>query len=131
MIFTEFDFCSVYLFLDCYVLQSDFNPVNRLVIDYYVLRAVINFLPFRSFSREISTNKLGLTTGQRILALEIVNKIAYASFEAQYSSLYEQLLTSATASVIEYYQANWHEIRHEWVLGLKLGSGSFMNTTNN
>lgn len=89
------------------------------------------FVHFRSFSREISTQKLGITIGQRLLALELLNKIAYACSEEQYHTLHEQFTTSVATTILEYYQANWHNIREEWVLGLKLSSGSFMNNTNN
>ena len=85
----------------------------------------------RTFSREVSTAKLGITPGQCSVALELIQKLAYASSDEQYESLYEQFVTSVPSAVMTYYNDNWHAIRGEWVLGLKFFSSSFMNTTNN
>jgi len=38
---------------------------------------------------------------------------------------------SVPQSIRTYYDANWHNIKEQWVLGLKFVSGNFLNRTNN
>ena len=45
--------------------------------------------------------------------------------------LYSQFQQDIPKEVLKYFNANWHCIRNEWVLGIKLVGGSFLNTTNN
>ena len=40
-------------------------------------------------------------------------------------------MNSAPHEVVDYFNTNWHVIRKEWVLGLKFGPSSFLNSTNN
>lgn len=89
------------------------------------------FVNCRTFNHKIAINKLGITTGERLLALKILQKIAYACSERQYNQLYEEFITSVAKPILEYYISNWHPIRDEWVLGLKFATGSLMNRTNN
>ena len=62
---------------------------------------------------------MGITSGQRTLSLEMVQKLAYASSEAEYNDLYAQLQTDVPSEVVKYFDENWHPIKSEWVLGLK------------
>ena len=57
--------------------------------------------------------------------------MAYAATETEYSELYQELNQTKLNSVIEYFNANWHSIRKEWVSGLKNESVTFNNRTNN
>ena len=61
----------------------------------------------------------------------MVQKLAYACSEAQYSELYCQFQRDAPKEVITYFNTNWHSIKDEWVLGMKSSCGSFLNFTNN
>ena len=45
-------------------------------------------------------------------------------------SYYDEL-KNAPQRVVEYFESNWHDIRHEWVDGLKNSCCNFMNRTNN
>ena len=58
------------------------------------------FHTLRSFRREISCEKMGITSGQRTACLELIQKICYAHSEAEYSDLYAQLQSSAPKEVI-------------------------------
>lgn len=84
-----------------------------------------------TFRREVSCEKLGITSGQRQLFLELFQKMAYASSEKDYEDLYTELQKSAPREVKQYYDNNWHCIKNEWVLHFKAMSGSFLNSTNN
>jgi len=89
------------------------------------------FHTLRSFQREISSSKIGISAGKRALCLELLQKMAYASSDGEYEDLYMQFTQDAPVNVVEYFNANWHPIHEEWVLGLKAQCGSFLNKTNN
>ena len=74
---------------------------------------------------------MGITTAVRTAALAVIQKIAYATTPDAYDALYQELVNSMPAAVIQYYNNNWHEIRNEWVLGFKFSNRNFMNATNN
>lgn len=103
--------------------------IKRCLPDASVVICLFHVL--RSFRREITCEKMGITSGQRSLCLELMQKMAHATSEAEYNSLYAQLQSDAPREVTLYFNDNWHSIRAEWVLGLKFGSGSFLNSTNN
>ena len=56
-----------------------------------------------------------ITSGQRTLALEMVQKLAYASSEAEHDDLYAQLQIDVPIEVEKYFNENWHSIMSEWV----------------
>ena len=85
----------------------------------------------RSFKREVSCEKMGISPGQKLLLLETLQKLAYSKNEEEYDTLYEQLVEDAPPIVVDYFNENWHPIRDEWVMGMKFKVGNFLNTTNN
>lgn len=89
------------------------------------------FHALRTLRREVSCEKLGITSGQRTVALEIFQKMAYSSSADEYLELYDQFTECAPPQVVEYFNDNWHGIKNEWVLHYKAVSGSFLNSTNN
>lgn len=89
------------------------------------------FHTLRTCRREVSCEKLGITSGQRTFALEFIQKMAYSSNEEKYLQLYSEFKQSAPNQVVKYFNDNWHDIRNEWVLYYKAVSGSFLNSTNN
>ena len=81
--------------------------------------------------REISSEKLRNSQAERMMALEIFSKMAYAQDEDEYEKLYKQLKQCAPRPVLEYFTENWHGICEQWVDGLKNANCNFMNRTNN
>ena len=63
--------------------------------------------------------------------LELLQKMAYAATDDEYTGLYMQFQTSAPKEVLNYFNKGWYPIKSEWVLGLKSSCGSFLNATNN
>lgn len=57
--------------------------------------------------------------------------MAYTTTEAQYNDLHAEFLKCTPGEVVSYFDENWHEIRNEWVLGMKSNCGNFLNFTNN
>ena len=89
------------------------------------------FHTLRSFKREVTCEKMGISSGQRTLCLELLQKMAHAPSESDYMALYSQFQNDAPREVVIYFNTNWHQIRSEWVLGMKFVCGSFLNSTNN
>ena len=104
------------------VVKEAFPSASTLICLFHVLR---------TFKREISCKKLGITPGQRVCSLELLQKMAYASSESEYEAMYSELQDTSPQPVIEYFNSNWHEIHDEWVLHSKAKSGSFLNSTSN
>ncbi|XP_047125572.2 zinc finger SWIM domain-containing protein 1-like [Hydra vulgaris] len=104
------------------ILRSAFPGVSLLLCLFHTMR---------TFNREITTSKLGITSGERTSSLELIQKLAYATSEEVYDELYRLFISSSPTTVVDYFNKNWHNIRVDWVLGLNFASGNFMNSTNN
>lgn len=89
------------------------------------------FHTLRSFKREVTCEKLGISPGEREHALEILTKLAYSSSAAEYAQHYQDLQDSRLRSVIAYYNSNWHPIRHQWVECFKGANFTVGERTNN
>ena len=88
------------------VLSEEFSRSTLQLCLFHVLR---------SFCREITCDKLGLRPGEQVYVLELLTKLVYSSLEEEYENHYAELLKSSPRSVIQYYDANWHCIKNEWV----------------
>lgn len=105
------------------------DTVKKVLPDATILICLFHTL--RTFRREITTEKMGITSGERTMSLECVQKMAYASSLEEYDKIYDFLKENCPKKVVEYFIETWHNIKSEWVLGLKASSGSFLNFTNN
>ncbi|XP_038062975.1 uncharacterized protein LOC119733644 [Patiria miniata] len=116
------------------VVMADKDLTERKVLMDKLPDATIMICLFhtlRSFRREVSTEKLGISVGERQMSLEVLNKMAYAKSESEYDALYQQLCRDCPRSVVTYFNDNWHNIRSEWVEGFKNMHSNFLNMTNN
>ena len=114
-------------------IMSDKDMTERIVLHEQIPQSkllICLFHTLQSMRREISCEKLGISQGERSVCLEILSKMVYARNEEEYSKLYDDL-KSLPQRIVEYFDDNWHSIRHEWVDGLKNASCNFMNRTNN
>ena len=96
------------------------DMVKKVLPDATVLICLFHTL--RTFRR---SEKMGITSGERSICLETIQKMAYASSLEEYDELYEFLKKNCPRTVVEYFNENWHGIKSEWVLGLKAACGSF------
>ncbi len=115
-------------------VMADKDLVERAVISSELANAhllICLFHTMRSFKREITCEKLGITSAERTLALEIIQKLAYSQSEDVYSKHYKELQNTNLHSVISYFNENWHGIRDQWVEGLKNNHFNMLNRTNN
>lgn len=116
------------------VVMVDKDIQERDVVKKCLPKASVVICLFHTlylFNREVTCEKMGSTSGQWIVCLELLQKMAYARWEAEYTTLYLQLQRDASKEVFTYFDTNWHSIRDEWVLALKFRGGSFLNFTNN
>ena len=116
------------------VLMSDMDMTEREVLAASfpdVLLLICLFHTMRSFRREIVVEKMGITSGQRNMCLELLQQLAYATSEEKYDELYTRFCACAPHLVVEYFNENWHPIRNQWAMGMKYATGNFLNGTNN
>jgi len=104
------------------VIKSLF-PQCRLVICL--------FHTLRTFNREITCEKLGITPEERDKSKAIIEKLCYCKSEEDYQEMFKIFLSEAPHGLKNYFIKNWHDIREEWVTGLAFNSGNFLNATNN
>ena len=104
------------------VLSKSFPSAQLLICLYHT---------FRSFRREITMEKMGITSGQRNCCLDLLQSMAYATSEEKYLELYATFKSTVPLPVLNYFNEQWHQIRHQWVMGMKYSSGNFLNSTNN
>ena len=71
--------------------MADKDIGERDVIKQHLPNAAVLICLFhtlRSLQREIMCEKMGISSGQRCLCLEIVQKMAYTTAESQYNDLH-------------------------------------------
>jgi len=84
-----------------------------------------------NFRREVSLDKMSISSSTRTRCLTQLQSLAYANSGEVYTSLYDSFKRSAPQQVMDYFDDNWHTIRHEWVQGLKKQQLNFLTSTNN
>ena len=104
------------------VLKEEFTQAHLQICLFHVLR---------TFSREISTEKLGITSAQKATAKTLIQEIAYARNEMEYINKYKNLKTAVPKAVSVYFDKNWNNIKEEWVEGFKSRQLNFLTRTNN
>ena len=104
------------------VFKKEFPTASLIICLFHTLRTL---------KREVSCEKLGLLPGERDHALELLTAIAYSSSPQQYEDNYKDLKVSGLKSVIDYYDTNWHPIRHQWVECFKGANFTVGERTNN
>ena len=107
--------------------DKDFTEREVLVEKLPAARLLIClFHTLRSFRREVSTEKMGISIGERNMSLELLQKLAYSKSEADYEQQYDYFRKSVPKSVLECFNTNWYGIRSQWVEGLKSKNATFL-----
>ena len=104
------------------MVKSELPQIHLQICLYHVMR---------TFSREVSVEKLGITSGEKQTILELLQKIAYAKSTDDYEMQYNHLVSVMPPRVASYYNKQWHNIKEEWVEGLKKKSMNLGERTNN
>ena len=117
------------------VVITDKDMVERNVFKLEMEQVELQICLFhvlRTFSREVTIDKLGVTAGERVTVLEKLQQLAYSKNEDDYMLLYEEFVELCPNHLIqEYFDKNWHQIRKEWVQGLKNQDMNLSSNTNN
>ena len=103
-------------------IRQELPQASLLLCLFHVLRAM---------SREVTTAKMALSEAQRTTALSCLQQTAYASSSEEYDRQFECLQASMPASVVRYFDANWHPCRREWVLCWQRKNVTFGERMNN
>lgn len=118
------------------VILSDKNFADRRAYAEAFENAQLELCIFHvheNFKREVSTQKMGISSDEKKRALAIMHKMVYARKEAEYLTLYAQLCSLNLPRVKEYFEKNWHgmEIRQQWVAYFTNSYQNFLNRTTN
>ena len=89
------------------------------------------FHVLQSFRREVTVEKMEITSEEKSNCLEILSKCVYSWTEEEYIENYKLLQSTNLKKVIDYFDKNWHSNRQEWVAGMKSNNLTLMNLTNN
>ena len=85
----------------------------------------------RSFRREVTCEKMGITAAERLRALEILSRIAHSKSQQAYDKHLNELKNTKLKSVIDYVLINWEPIKKQWVTCFKDEYLNLGETTNN
>ena len=85
----------------------------------------------RSLRREVTCEKLGISSAERLRALEILSSMAHSKTATEYHKALDELKSSNMKSVIEYVVQNWDPIKDQWVACFKDKAFNLGETTNN
>jgi len=72
-----------------------------------------------TFRREVTCEKMLVTASERDTCLAILRDMACSSNEAVYNMNMELLEAVGCGRVLDYVRSSWHDIRSQWVEGLK------------
>ena len=86
------------------VFKCSFPQVNLQICLYHTLR---------NFSREVTMEKLQISSSQRKVSLECLEKLAYSVGEEDYQDKYTSFVEKVPIQVQNYFNSNWHGIRVE------------------
>ena len=92
------------------VFKNCLPSVNLQICLYHTLR---------TFSREVTTEKMNVCSTDRAAALKLLEGLAYAHNQNDYDAKYEEFQSKVALSIKKYYDTNWHLIKNQWVKGLK------------
>ncbi|XP_033630613.1 uncharacterized protein LOC117292609 [Asterias rubens] len=108
---------------DTHVLMVDPDFAERKLLQHEFMFAAVQFghnQVIQKFKQELRKTEMELTRGQRLFCMRLFRKLEASLSELEYDKLYQQLVNSGLETVIEYYNAKWHNNREEWVVGFKL-----------
>lgn len=115
-------------------IMSDKDFTERSILAEEIPQASLQICLYhtlRTFRREITTEKMGITQDQRNLCLELLQRMAYSKSRKEYDLLYLQLQHVVPNNVREYFDEQWHSIKEEWVQCFKNEKENYLNSTNN
>ena len=114
--------------------MTDKDMVERSVIKSEMPQVELGLCLFhtlRSFKREVTTSKMGISEESRDLSLRLLQSMAYAQSSDRYEQLLKEFEEAAPQSVVEYIHKNWTPIKREWISCYKSWNYNLGETTTN
>ena len=93
------------------VFKPELPQIHLQICLLYVLR---------TFSREITPEKMNITSAKKETILSHIQGLAYAHSEHDFNSKYEELKKVMNDPCREYFERNWYPIKEEWVEGVEV-----------
>lgn len=116
------------------VIMGDKDFADRSVYTEKFPHAVLQICLYHvltTFHREITTQKRDISPSQRLVVLEILQRLVYSQTDDAYGSAYKELCDSKCDLVIKYFNENWHVIKDEWTMHGRNQYANYLNSTNN
>lgn len=114
-------------------IMTDKDHTLRRVLSKVFPKARLKLCLFhtlQTFGRQVTTAKMNISVKTRDMCLDLLSRLAHSKSQRQYDKNYSKLCEKAPASVLDYYNTNWHNIQDDWVIGL-MQIKNFLNHTNN
>ena len=112
--------------------DKDFNEREPFSNCFPIASLVIClFHALRSFRREMTCEKMGITSAERSRCLEIIQQISYARSENEYQFHVQKLKATKLNSVVDFFRENWDTIKNQWVCCFKDLNLNLGENTNN
>ena len=112
--------------------DKDFNERDAFANSFpHATLLICLYHTFRTFRHEVTCEKMGITSEERLRCLEIIQQIAYSQTQQHYDINTQLLRQTKLQSVIRYYEQNWEPIKHQWVCAFKNEIFNLGETTNN
>ena len=92
------------------IFKAELPQIHLQICLYHTLR---------TFSREITMDKMNIYSQRHSTTLKILERLAYAVDETTYMKNYEDFKVDVPENVQTYFNSNWHPIRDQWAKGLK------------
>ena len=90
-VMSDKDFCERNTFI------QEFPQATLLICLYHVLR---------TFRREITSDKMGITAAERLHVLDILQRMSYPTKEETYFAIHKQLQQTGLKTVTDYFNDN-------------------------
>lgn len=116
------------------VIIGDKDFADRSIYSQMFPRAALQICLYHvlaTFKKQITTQKMEISTTQRLHVLETLTKLVYSRTNELYEIFYQELCDTKLKNVLAYYNDNWHCIRQEWTLHGRNSHANYMNVTNN
>ena len=88
------------------VLKSEMPQIMLQICLFHVMKI---------FSNQLTTEKMGVTVGERDTIKELITECCYAYSHEDYLTKYDALMEVCNNQVKDYFDDNWHNITDEWV----------------
>lgn len=111
--------------------DKDFTERDILRLTFPLIKLnICVFHVLKIFRSEITCEKFKITSNDKILILELIQKLVYSASEKIFSDLVDQI-KRRSVRVYDHLKEKWIDIKEEWCPFIGDKSKNFMNTTNN